>query len=91
MNYVKKILSDPSFYYIPLPQKSTEVYLEINLKSGYSTGHKTKVGLGHLLEHYLIGGFLKSEKSRRLQIGGIITRDTTNYYLKSTKSKLFKN
>jgi len=90
MNYARRILSNPAFYYIPLPQKSRDIFLEVNLKTGYAEENDCEFGLGHLLEHYIIGELLKKCKKGSIKTNATISKNTTNYYLKSTKSKLLK-
>lgn len=87
---IKKLNSNPDFCYIPFPNKTNEVFLEINLKIGYAQEGDKEYGLGHLLEHYLLGSLLKSEKGKELEVNAAISNDKSNFYLKSAKNKIFK-
>lgn len=90
-SYAKKLNSNPDFYYIPLPKRSKEVFLEINLRTGNAQENDKDLGLGHLLEHYLIGSFSKDKKSKLMEYGGAIYKEQTNYWLKSSKKKILED
>jgi predicted Zn-dependent peptidase len=50
---VKKILNWPVGYFIQLPQKGDDIFVDIYIKAGAITEQKVEAGIGHLLEHYL--------------------------------------
>ncbi|MEW5908158.1 MAG: insulinase family protein [Patescibacteria group bacterium] len=90
MNYIQKISSGPDFYYIPFPQKTNDVYLEINLKTGSIHGNNKELGIGHLLEHYLVGQLRRNKMTQNLETNGAVLKEQTNYYLKSSKNKILR-
>ena len=87
MNYIKKISSANNFYYIKLPRRTSKVYLDINLKSGYAEENDKEFGVGHLLEHYLIG-LLRLKGGKYIKIAGSIGQESTIYSLDSSVSKI---
>ncbi|MFH1461357.1 MAG: hypothetical protein ABIF12_00200 [bacterium] len=86
--YTKKISSNPDFYYFPFSKKTKDIFLEINLKTGSAQETAQEAGLGHLLEHYLIGSLSKNKKSETLEYDGEVFKEQTNYCLKSSKKKI---
>lgn len=88
MDYIKKIGASNNFYYIKLPRKTSEVYLDINLISGYAEENDKEFGIGHLLEHYLIRALKKLKGSKYIKITGSIGQEHTIYSLDSSVSKI---
>jgi len=88
MDYIKKISATDNFYYIKLPRKTSKVYLDINLRSGYAQENDKEFDIGHLLEHYLIGVLRRSEGNKYIKIAGSIGQESTIYSLDSSASKI---
>jgi predicted Zn-dependent peptidase len=88
MDYIKIISASDNFYYIKLPQKTSKVYLDINLRSGYAEENDKEFGMGHLLEHYLIGALRELRGSNHIKISGSIGQESMIYSLDSSASKI---
>lgn len=89
MIYIKKVSSKNNFYYILLPKRTSLVYIDINLKSGYVNENNKEYGIAHLLEHYLIGNIKKLDNF--IEVGGSIWKEDMNYFLKSNKSRIIND
>lgn len=89
MKYIKKISSEGNFYYILLPKKTSAVYIDINLKSGYVNESNKEYGIAHLLEHYIIGSLKKLDNF--IEVGGSIGKEDMNYFLKPNKSRIIND
>jgi|GEM_PF-3817082 len=74
-----------NFYYLDLPEKTTSVYLDIYLKTGYTNENNNEFGRGHLLEHYLI------KKINNLEVNASIEPETTVYSLISNSFKSIRD
>lgn len=88
MDYIKKISKIDNFYYLKLPRKTSKVYLNINLRTGYAKENDKEFGTGHLLEHYLIGALRKLKNDKNIKIVGSIGQESTIYSLECSVSSI---
>jgi len=85
MRYLQKILDRPDVYLVYLPQKTKNVYVDVFVKTGRLHEPDDKVGVGHLMDHY-INGILYAKYLDRLNTNAWISQEHLHFHLSTASN-----
>jgi predicted Zn-dependent peptidase len=87
MRYLQKIIDRPDVHLVYLPQESKNVYIDIFVKTGRLHEPESKVGIGHVMDHY-INGSLYAKYLDRLNTNAWISQEHLHFHLATSLAGL---
>ncbi len=83
MRYLQKLVDRPDLYLVYLPQATKNIYVDIFVKTGRLHESDNKIGIGHLMDHY-INGSLYSKYLDRINSNAWISQEHLHFHLNTS-------